>query len=289
MNGESFQEFQKAAAALNERAQELLSSLKRIADTDLPKPQRQKFEEIHGKIILNPRLANLTRLTIEGGSRDDWLTKFTRATLSDVQGGLTSAHYHLHRVLEIEGAVTAAVIAHAPYIGMPKGMVMAGSGTRKLDAEYQAFVFALRRTLEYFAVSIGAYFKCKANRIRSVVNVIDGKEPLVVNESVKSELIIGIDKLVAVGIIPPKVEGMSVRDRMSHWESIPAGVLNVRMSPDNKLEVFFAGGGEDLGNPPLTEEVSDGSDPLNTLYGKLLAQIKRVEDLIFRTYDILLK
>ena len=32
-----------------------------------------------------------------------------------------------------------------------------GFRSRKLDAEYQAFVFALRRALEYFAAAVGAY------------------------------------------------------------------------------------------------------------------------------------
>ena len=287
MNDESFKEFQEKALSFNKRARGLFSSLHRIADFSLPKPQEEEFQKIHSRLTQEPPPPHMARLSPKESGATDWLTKFRKVVLSDVQGGLTSAHYHLQQILEIEGAVIAAVLANASYIQMTKGMTVGGTGTRKLDAEYQAFVFSLRRALEYFAVSLGAFFKTDINRIRRLTKLLTDKEPKEISQKLIEFLIPVLQELQ--DIVPPKDEKMSVRDRLSHWESIPAGVLNITGKENGNLDVFFAGGGENLGNPSLSTGADTGGSVSPSLYGVLFAQMKKVENLIFNSYDLILE
>ncbi len=91
--------------------------------------------------------------------------------------------------------------AYLPIIQIGEGTGVAGGNTRRMNFEYQAFVFALRRTLEYFAVSVGAFFKHDVHRIRKLVYTISGAEPRDISERVSLVLEESLRKLS--DILPP--------------------------------------------------------------------------------------
>jgi hypothetical protein len=110
-----------------------------------------------------------------------------------------------------------------------------------LNAEYQAFKFAVRRTLEYLAAAVATFFKTDGTRIRRLATTIDGREPTARARTVQARLaaanleaIIGTD------------DERSVRDLLAHHRSIDAGVVNIRVDEEGDVRIRVAGGGERL-------------------------------------------
>jgi hypothetical protein len=109
-----------------------------------------------------------------------------------------------------------------------------------LSFEYAAFVFSVRRPLDYLAVCIGAYFKAQSHSARRVAKVIDDLPPVTARKKVQRRLRTG--KLVRLIGDP---SNRSVRDEMAHYRAIESGIYNVRWdSIAGRLEIVLAGGGE---------------------------------------------
>lgn len=178
--------------------------------------------------------------------------------------------------------------AYLPIIQIGEGTAVAGGNTRRMNFEYQAFVFALRRTLEYFAVSVGAFFKHDVHRIPKLAHIISGAEPRDISEKVSLVLEESLRKLS--DILPPDNKERSVRDQLAHWRAVDAGVFNItRAYGSNRILIAICGGGENL--RPWDSEVGieprvlqEGEIATVRLTPVLSDQISRVENLIFGTY-----
>lgn len=273
--------------ALSARSGPFFSALKRVAGFKLPTLTKQRFLAFHASIAATPRLPVLTRLTVEGGSRRDWLTPFTEAVLGHVQEGLAASYYHLANVESIEREMISLAQTWLPNIQLPKGSAVAGGNTRRLNFEYQAFVFALRRTMEYFAVSVGAFFKCEAHRIRTLADSIAAAEPPDTRDRVRVKLDESLHGLSDV--LPPADKERSVRDQLAHWRAVDAGVFNVTSGPE-EVRIFIAGGGENI--HPWDSETrlelkrqEAGGIAIMALTPILRDQIMRVESLVFDVYS----
>ncbi len=109
-----------------------------------------------------------------------------------------------------------------------------------MDFEYQAFHFALRRTLEYTAQLVGYSFGTQVSSFRKLKKGIADKQPeLLVKAAVECHSAL-MERLA--DLIPPKDERQSVRDRIAHYNDVKFGTLNVSWEGD-ELKVFVAGGG----------------------------------------------
>ena len=136
---------------LSDRAGPFFAALQHLAGFELPPDSRRRFLALHASLTAMPRPPLLARLTIEGGSRKDWLTPLTEAVLGHVQEGLAAYHYHLSNIELIEHEITALAQRSLAELQIPTPSAIGGGNTRRLNFEYQAFVFAARRTMEYLA------------------------------------------------------------------------------------------------------------------------------------------
>jgi hypothetical protein len=100
-------------------------------------------------------------------------------------------------------------------------------GTRKLDFEYQAFVLAYRRCLEYLAGGLGAFFKIQSNSFREFPHAMRLETAKKRAPRVAAALGDAYARHAA-GMAFVLEEGRkSVRNRIAHYEFVQAGCVNV--------------------------------------------------------------
>jgi hypothetical protein len=155
-------------------------------------------------------------------------------------------------------------------------VTVAGGNSRRLNFAYQAHILAARSTLEYFAGSIAAFFKQENPGFRKLVDSLHRARP----ETLKNS---AVSALRAHDSFRNRVlsEGntRSVRDRIAHWGTVPAGVVNVVLHGNGDCSVFLAGGGEGLVAFELTSET--------VLADTLEKSVTEMVDMIFATYEAL--
>ena len=110
--------------------------------------------------------------------------------------------------------------------------------TIRWDAEYQAFVLAVRRCLDYLARAMAAYFENDHHSFRRIPRLLAGCKPT----SVASALAAAIERHQgAFEYVLSDGNKKSIRDLLSHYEYIGAGTLNI-----SRHGFVMAGGGERL-------------------------------------------
>lgn len=83
-----------------------------------------------------------------------------------VRGALVAAHYHADRIREIQERVN--VLLAEPRVKQIIGKGVIGLGyPRALDIEYQGFILAFRRCLDYLACALGCFFLREADSFRT--------------------------------------------------------------------------------------------------------------------------
>lgn len=277
---------QQVLQQLAERSRPFFTAMERIAGFELPATTKSKFLAVHAAVTRTPRLPVLASLTVEGESRRDWLKPFTEAVLGHVQEGLAASYYHLTNVESIEREITTFASAAVGDLRIPMGSGIAGGNTRRLNFEYQAFVFAVRRTMEYFAVSVGSVFKREAHRIRTLAASIEGAEPVELGKRVQLKLNDSLQNLS--DLLPPAESERSVRDQLAHWKAVDAGVFNISAGPNGTF-IGIAGGGEnirawDSGAVVEPRRQKELAIELTRLSPVLQDQVARVESMIFGVY-----
>ena len=242
-----------------------------------PASCKQQFENLH-KSLESSRQDLVRRLG------EDRLFRFREQALGSVQEGLRGCYYHLGNIRLIEGEMMAVaqrfVNEHGEIPEAPYGFTSSLRPTR-LTFEYQAFVFAQRRTLEYFAKSAGAFFKCEVKRIRDIVDnrQLARAEPTELSHAVISKIRTGLEALTDV--VPPDLKAKGVRDTLAHWKDIPAGHFYIVYRPGKPVLVGLAGGGEKL---PYFQ-IPENETRIASLSATLQDQIERVQALVFGTYS----
>ena len=257
-----------------ERLSPIHTRVTEIAGFDLPAEVKRKFLAIYSSLRARPRPPWLARLTVEEGARRDWYTPLVESILGDVQEGVACCHYHLSRVEEIENQLIALVGSLPEVCDILSNVGTAGGNTRVLDFEYQAFVFALRRTLEYFANSVGSFFKKQMRSFKNLRGDLANAMPEDFRERVGKSLDRARGDLIKSGLLS-QGEEKSVRDRLAHRKTVGAGAFHVNYAPD-RISVGVFGGGEDL--RPGTAAFAA------TLTPNLCVQLQLAQNLIFGCY-----
>jgi len=278
---ESFEYVQKLAHS----SSSLFSKIENVSGFNTPKRCTIDFKRLHEKIIADPLPETLKHLIKKSDKGRDWLTIFRSAILGNVQEGLTASYYHLLNIESIENEMIAIASKEIQNIDLKNGGI-SGGNTSKLNYEYQAFVFALRRTLEYLASSISSFFKCEGNRIRHVEKMIKGREPKEINEKISKIVSKAIVQLA--DILPSNDDGLSVRDTLAHWKAVDAGIFNIS-EHDDEIIITLVGGGEKLEMKKPIENVNNSSSQkkcyaIISLTPIIENQISRVENLIRDIY-----
>jgi hypothetical protein len=255
---------------LTNRIRRMHSAITSVADSALPSPLKEQLDAASLAVGERDSATPIEHLALREGKRD-WRARLG-LHLGHALEGLAVANYHVERVAEIETAIERTINA----VEDPPPSSSIGFRSRKLDAEYQAFVFALHRAIEYFAAGVGAYFKTDCRRIKDVANAIEGREPR--DRAVRATTAIED----ALGVLPTLLtqgDSRSVRDRMAHEEFVVAGSFQALWDEAGNLRVTgIVGGGEDL--PGIV-------DPDTNLNAVLRAQFDAVAGMFVDVYSAL--
>jgi hypothetical protein len=259
--------------------------VREVVDFSLPDETVERFVGIRDQIISKPPM--VARLTHDGESRRNWYLRFGNMVSWDIPEGLGAAHYHAGRAEAFESELlqrcTDALEELAPQA--PDWPSVTRLYTRKLNYEYQAFQFALRRTLDYVSVAGAAFFKRECARITDLPRVLSREgepEETEMRERLVACVENGRESLADV------IEKGNVRDQIAHYEAVEAGTLNIHWGKNFTI-VSLAEGGEKL--DPWTFS----SEPPPRRYGssigfirltpRLCDRLERVERFVFSALE----
>jgi hypothetical protein len=217
---------------MNPTLQLCFAEINRIAGFPLTPAQRGSFLRYHAYITAEPRPAYIARLQ-SSGSR--WQTH--SGILGNTQNALASVYYHLANIERIESGVEAIIDSSRVRDTLGR-LLSAGGNTIALDSEYQAFILAVRRCLDYLTRSLAAYFMSDFHSFRRFGNFLETAQPAVIARQL---LQTHARHVVHFAFVLSDSERRSTRDQISHYEFVPAGVINITTHG-----VLLAGGGENL-------------------------------------------
>lgn len=243
--------------------QKLNREKKRITGFEAPMYLEQKFEKVRAKLfaVFDPFVGD--------GKHDNTLGRFLQL-INGIENGLYASIYHLNTIEKKERAIKKIAISIFKEVPIPANTTgsIGGGDTRQLDYEYQAFHLALRRTFEYLAQLVSYTLDLKRCTFRELPKAIKKKELTPFNEKMIScheKIMRDCSELIG----PRNNGGQSIRDQIAHYDAVDFGCFNVAWY-DEKLTVFFAGGGHKTG--PNTKA---------TLASILGADVEKVESAVF--------
>lgn len=224
----------------------ICDATRKIVGFELPKAARKPFLEFHSYITGDPKPAFMLQSETHLGAKR-WNDRLTNGILDATQNALACVYYHHHRVSTMERDVIE-LIEQSGVINRlrQRNAGFSPGNTIALDAEYQAFILAARRCLDYLTRALAGYFRDDFHSFTKFGKFLTNRKPATVAKSLKVEHSFYLERfarsLLSLG------EAKSTRDLISHYEYMSAGVLNI-----NSHGVFLAGGGEQLGWDTIRE------------------------------------
>lgn len=247
----------------------LASVLSDAADYRPPPSTWARLPELVHGILRDPPRQGVVRPALADHDWRAWRERLAHST-GHVQEGLIAAYYHAERVKHFEDAVLAMCDLHRDAFMRFRGTT--GFRSRPLAYEYQAFLFAERRTLEYVAVAAARFFTGReCHRIKGLKAAIADAEPREPRERLEARLETELPqfRLSAAGY-------RDARDRLAHWEAVDAGAFNI-VSHGERLLVTFGRPGAAPG------DLLAGTD-FEGLSAELSAVAARLERFVFGVY-----
>jgi hypothetical protein len=242
--------------------QDYLHHVKRCSGFDMPPSVKALFTSYHKHFFDPPRPA-FSADWGEAFPNWRWQKRHSEAVLGSVQSAVAAVYYHRDNMVRIENEILffGKKTELLAFIG--NGSIGIGN-TQKLDFEYQAFVFAYRRSLDYLARAIASLLKQEFHSFRTLPKDLD---PYGTQNWVR--LLVAMHKKHLPRLYSFLSDGQtkSTRDLIAHYMHVPAGCLNV-----NAKGIFFMGGGERL----------SGSLTLGTV---LQDNIETLEGILFEAFE----
>jgi hypothetical protein len=259
------------------------AAVQELVGFDLPPRTQEKFAALGSFLVERPLPPQLARLTPEGGSNRDWFTRVQNTAVHDVQEGLSASYYHRENIETLEHGIIDRCAGGLSDLPAPPQPITTALRARKLNFEYQAFRFALRRTLDYLAVAVAAFFKAEPRSINNLAKALRGADDRARADRVLARVESARDSLAAV------LEKPNVRDRIAHWEAVDAGVVNILRDSNLGTLISIAGGGEEI-TPFVFSTDAEFESHGKTVIGfirltpLLSEQLVLTEALVFDTY-----
>lgn len=210
----------------------------------------------------------------------EWYCKLER-NIMETETGLTASYYHMENILRLEERILRVAHAHLPdKSSLPHAGGSVGPNTAKTDFEYHAFVLAVQRTLEYFALSVEAFFQIHkkagvGSRIKPLGRTIKNAAPTEIRDHVLQRL----DKARTnvPDFIDHDLTTISNRDLISHVKNIEPAYLHVLWN-EAGWQIRLKGGA-------LSDRiVEDTTVHPSSLTAVLWDDLNAVEKLILGTY-----
>jgi hypothetical protein len=210
------------------------AAIDRVAAFRLTDKQSRAFLRYHAYITSTPCPDYLTALRAAGS----FYQQHVNGVLGHTQNALACVYYHLRNVSQMESSIAAAIEASGVRDILDQFLGSAGGNTLALDFEYQAFILSVRRCLDYLTRALACYFKNEFHSFRKFGQFLANAVPRSVATAL-GDTYSGHSK--NFGFAVSESDKRSTRDRISHYEFVPAGVVNI-----TKAGLVLAGGGEQL-------------------------------------------
>lgn len=232
-----------------------MAAIKTIAGHELHEKYKTGFLEFH-RYITNPQPDFITKLRSDP-KKEHWYHLMVNGVLGNVQRSFSCVLYHQGRLSNVEAELMTAIRGYNLHDKL--GAATMGLGDSSiLDFEYQAYVLAYRRCLDQFAGAMAAFFKNKYSSFRTLPAFLARRKPETVARlisDIHGKYVEHFEFVLSEGGVT------SVRDRLAHYEFVPAGCVNI-----SARGVVLVGGGENLNlngdNSSLTEILSKKTDIL---------------------------
>lgn len=229
-----------------------INDAREVLAFDLPESERKSFLLFYD-FITNPQPRFITAWRSTPGE-ERWYHALVNGLNLATPNAYTCVLYHFRRLSDLESEVMEK-ISKRNYLHALGDSTSVGIGnTLKWDFEYQAYVFAYRRCLDYMARGLAAFFKHSFNSFADLSGQLKKMKP---QKAAVANALAEVHKKHRgnFAFVMSKGEKQSVRDKIAHYEWITAGTIN--LTPHGFVLV---GGGEALsftGNqpPPLLTEV----------------------------------
>ncbi|ABD26534.1 hypothetical protein Saro_2095 [Novosphingobium aromaticivorans DSM 12444] len=206
-----------------------------IAGYRLSQAERAPYLKFHD-FITNPQPSFISTWRADP-KLGRWYHRLVNGVLGDVQSTFGCVLYHVTNIQRMESAIEGVIAKLDKSI---LGNVTVGGGdTSKINFEYQAFIFAYRRVLDYLARALASYFRIDCNSFRT----FDRSLKTTIFPSVSAALVeVHRTRLPLFDFVASEGNRKSVRDKLAHYEAISAGFLNLSIRNGQ-----LVGGGEELG------------------------------------------
>jgi hypothetical protein len=244
--------------------QACLNKVREVAGYDLSQEDKAPFLAFH-KFTTDPQ-PDFISLLRNDPNKECWYHALVNGILGNVQGSFRCVLYHQDRVTHIEHALMEVLQEHK-IKELPENGSLALGGTSVLDFEYQAYVLAYRRCLDQMAGAFAAFFKNKYSSFRTLPRFLGHRKPKEVAQKladVHAKYVSDFEFVLSEGGVT------SVRDRIAHYEFVPAGCFNLSVRG-----VVLVGGGENLNlsgdaSKTLTEILHSKSDSLRQCIAEMI-------------------
>jgi hypothetical protein len=258
----------------------------RFTSFELSESMRRLYEEI---CSVKNRRENLMwpDHLVKAPGEPDWMTRFWTALLNHTIEGYGATLYHYERLAEIEQQIVRAADSLKDIPVGYSTSYMGGGNLRVFEYEYQAYLMAYRRTLEYLAQAICSYFKVEGKRIRGVEKKIKDCEPRQVCERLVAVLDTHLKAMV--DFLPKKGDPDSKRDELAHGKPVKLGERNIRYG-ETDIEIFFAPTMESYEKLPESRMIYQGARKVMVCHivnDHVKLQMDRLENLIRAVAEVL--
>jgi len=205
-------------------------------------------------------------------------------SLYNVQEGLRAAYYHYRNVERLEREVSSVCLEAVRERPDDLPWTNMFLEAPRLTYEYQAFIFALRRSFDYLGSSLALALGCTRPRgFRRLPG------PLKHASGENATAAVSITNLVGpIMEVYPEVftngseQRYSLRDRIAHTESVQAGTFAILLRPGEPTRIEVTAGGEGL----TFSEHFPGPSP-GRLAASLLERLTRFEATLFELVALL--
>ncbi|WP_283745584.1 hypothetical protein [Sideroxydans sp. CL21] len=258
------------ASFFNPEIQGCLSAVQSITGYQLSAVDRQPFLYFHN-YLTNPEPEFVSAWRADP-ALETWYHKFSNGVLMDLQNTLACVSYHYERLVAIETEVIES-IEKFDYRKVLGNSTIALGNTLVWDFEYQAFILAYRRCLDYLARAICTYFKNDFHSFRRLGTYLKKLKP----ESIAKPLIVLHEKYRPMfEFVLSEGDRKSLRDQISHYGYVQAGTINL-----SQRGFMLAGGGEELGFSHAS-----GAIALSEVLNRHMANLKScVREMVYQYVD----
>ena len=215
--------------------QKCLSAAESIVGFRLSDSDRVPFLYFHN-YITNPQPDFITTWRNDK-KLEKWYHRLVNGVLGEVQNTMACIVYHYDRLCSIEKSVMAIVEEYNYKKVLGNSFIGLGN-TLIWDFEYQSFILAFRRCLDYLARSLCCYFRNDFHSFRRLGKNLQRLKPPEITEpliNIHSKYIDLFEFVLSEG------DRKSTRDKISHYEYIGVGCINL-----SQQGFVLVGGGEDL-------------------------------------------